>query len=83
MFCIKRAGTVQNYADSLPMPMTEVVGGVTYIGYCEALGTKFDAPKWMIIRVTDAGGLVTPEYALGNARFEHKWSDRASLQYSR
>ena len=84
MFGIKRAGVYQQYQDSLPMPITHNAGGgVTYIGYCEQLGVMTSQPKWMIIRITEAAGVVTPEYAGGNARFEHVWDDRASLIYSR
>lgn len=83
MFAIKRAGVYQNYLDSLPMPITHVAGSVTYIGYCEKLGTPQNAKKWMIIRITEAGGITTPEYAGGNAKFEHDWSDRTNLEYSR
>lgn len=84
MFGIKRAGVYQLYQDSLPMPITHAAGGgVTFVGYCEKLGVGTDQPKWMIIRITEAGGVTTPEYAGGNAKFEHVWDDRTSLNYSR
>ena len=84
MLSSKRAAVYQNYLDSLPMPITdEVGGGVTYIGYCEKLGVGTDEAKWLIIRITVVGGLTTPEYASGKATFESVWDDRATLNYSR
>ena len=84
MFGIKRGAGVQLYQDSLPMPITdEVSASVTYIGYCQKLGDATDKPLWMIVRITISGTVTTPEYARGNAKFEHIWDDRASLEYSR
>lgn len=84
MFGIKRAGVYQLYQDSLPMPITHDAGsGVTYIGYCEKLGTKTDEAKWLIIRTTAAGGVSTPEYNNGNAKFDGVWDNRATESYSR
>jgi hypothetical protein len=80
----KRAAVVQPYLDSLPMPMTEDVGGgVTYVGYTERLGVRPDEKKWLIIRITVVGGLTKPEYASGKSTFESAWNDRATLDYSR
>ena len=83
MFGSKLAPTFLNFDQSVPLPMTEVVGGVTYIGYCKRLGIGFDKPEWLIIRITETGGLTTPEYATGSTEFKNKWSERASLSYSR
>jgi len=84
MFGLKRAGVHQLYQDSIPMPITdEASATVTYIGYCEQLGIRTNAAKWFILRVTISGTVTTPEYAGGNAKFEHVWDDRASLNYSR
>lgn len=84
MIASKRAAVVQNYLDSLPMPMTEDVGGgVTYVGYTERLGVRTSEKKWLIIRITVVGGLTKPEYAGGKSTFESAWDDRASLTYAR
>lgn len=85
MFGLKRAGVVQLYQDSLPMPITHVNGGITYVGYCEKLGTGLDEPKWLIIRITEGGGISLPEYNNGNAKFDGVWDDRAAATttYSR
>jgi hypothetical protein len=83
MFGGKLAPTFMTFDQSIPLPMTEVVGGVTYIGYCKKLGTGFDKPEWLIIRITETGGLTTPEYANGNNQYDSKWSERATLKYSR
>jgi len=84
MFGIKKAPVYQLYQDSLPMPITDDQGtGVIYIGYCERLGVGTDEAKWLIIRITEAGGITTPEYSNGKATYTAIWDDRASLNYSR
>lgn len=83
MFGSKLAPTFLNFDQSVPLPMTEVVGSVTYIGYCKRLGTAYNKPEWLIIRITESGGLTTPEYASGSTEFKNKWSERATLSYSR
>jgi hypothetical protein len=83
MFATTLAPVVQTFDSTMPIPMTEVVGSVTYIGYCKRLGIGFDKPEWLILRITEAGGLTTPEYSEGTTKFESKWSDRATIQYSR
>lgn len=84
MFGIKQAPVHQLYQDSLPLPIThEAGGGVTYIGYCERLGIATSDAKWLIIRITEAGGITLPEYANGKATFTAVWDDRASLNYAR
>jgi hypothetical protein len=83
MFGIKRASTVQDYKDTLPLPITHVNGTITYQGFCQVLGTKTTEPKWLIIRTTVSGGVTTPEYASGSMNFDQVWEDRESLNYSR
>lgn len=84
MIASKRAAVVQEYLNSLPMPITDDVGGgVTYVGYTEDLGVRENEPKWLIIRITVVGGLTRPEYANGKSTFESAWSNRTSLTYSR
>ena len=79
MFGIKQASVVQLFQDSIPLPiMHDAGGGVTYIGYCKKLGTPTDKPEWLIIRVTEAGGVTTPEYEAGNAKFEGVWDTRTA-----
>ncbi len=84
MFGTKYAPIFQSLEQGLPLPITEDVGGgVTYIGYSEKIGDREDEEKWMIIRITEAGGLTTPEYANGDSKFNKKWSERATLTYNR
>lgn len=83
MFAAQFAPTMMGFDQSMPIPMSEVVGGITYIGYCKRLGIGFDKPEWLIIRITEVAGLTTPEYAEGTNTFTSKWSDRATLTYSR
>lgn len=73
----------QNFDQSIPLPITDVVGGITYIGYCKRLGIGLDKPEWLIIRVTVTGGLTVPEYSGGDSQYNKVWNDRASLSYSR
>lgn len=83
MFGGRLAPTIADIEQSMPLPMIEVSGGVTYYGYCKRLGVGFDKPEWQIIRVTVSAGVTTPEYANGDTKFNKKWSDRTSLSYSR
>ena len=83
MFASNRAPIVQDYRDSLPLPLEETSGSVKYIGYTERLGVGETEERWLIIRITTTGGLTKPEYANGEAKFNSKWSDRATLKYSR
>ncbi len=52
----------------------------TYFGYADAgVGTTADA--WQIKIIDESGGYFVTKWANGNTRFEHIWSNRASLNY--
>lgn len=84
MFATTASPVVQTMDQTMPIPLThDAGGGVTYIGYCKRLGVAQDKAEWLIIRVTVAGGITTPEYSEGSFAFGSKWSDRATINYSR
>jgi hypothetical protein len=59
----------------------EAPGGVTYVGTAAA-GALPGAAAWRIKRLTEFGGVVTVEWADGDAGCDNVWDDRASLTYS-
>jgi hypothetical protein len=55
-------------------------GDYTYIGQAQP-GVSETTPRWRIFRMDSATGLKI-EWASGNAGFDKKWSDYATLIYS-
>ena len=73
---------IRTLTEALPAPIVDDLGAVQYIGYA-SLGTGQDKPGWKITRVTTAGSVTITEYADGDMKYDNKWSDRATLDYSR
>ena len=70
--------------EALPAPLIDDQGSTVYQGYVKEWGVGTDEAKWMIKRITSAGGVTTTEYAGGRGfKFEYVWDDRASLSYGR
>lgn len=59
----------------------EVDATTTYIGTAKA-GTAVGDAKWQIRRIIITGTVTLFEFADSNDRYDNKWSDRASLNYS-
>jgi hypothetical protein len=75
--------TNKTLTETLPPPIIDSVGGgVTYYGNAQ-LGTKENEAGWKIMRVTVAGTITKSEFPDSNMNYDFKWSDRASLTYSR
>ena len=77
--------TLEGYAAS----MIEVIGSITYIGYCTA-GATVNSSSWCIKKITTetttVDGVTTEttsiEYANGSSNFDCTWADRNTYYYS-
>jgi hypothetical protein len=70
------------FSEVLPKPFIDSNAGTVYYGYAY-LGAAEDEPKWKIERHVTVGNITKVTYPNSSMAFDFKWSERASLSYSR
>lgn len=74
---------VRTLTELLPPPIIdEAGGGIVYYGWAP-LRTPEDKEQWKIMRVNKVGNITKSEFPNSDDSYSFKWSDRATLTYSR